>query len=76
MVFIWAYYSADNNDAFLGVHGSSDSQMTTILQDNADYVRDNRVIAMGSSYFRVDDDGVDEHPNTNGVAYRYLCIAY
>lgn len=35
---------------------------------------DNRIIAVGSDGFTVDDDGADEHPNKSGTVYNFLCL--
>ena len=35
---------------------------------------DNRIIALASGSFTVDDDGVNAHPNQNTIVYNYLAI--
>ena len=38
------------------------------------YQVDNRLIALGTKKFTVDDDGADAHPNKNGQTYRALVL--
>jgi hypothetical protein len=52
----WGDYSV-----FAGVFGSGDH-----------YVFDNKINSLDADGFTVDDDGLDSHPNTNGVTYDYV----
>lgn len=77
VVFIWQYWSADNDDAILHMKSYSDGNFANLVTDGGnDWWRDNRINQMSLGYFYVDDDGGDYHPNKNGRYYRYMAICW
>ena len=75
-VMITAYYASDaEGESFLFAFNNDDGFAYKFENDQG-YVRDNAIRTMGSSYFYVDDDGIDASPNKIGQVYHYFAICY
>lgn len=48
--------------------------VTTDYVANTMVTQDDRIIAFTATSFTVDDNGADEHPNTSGTVYEFICI--
>lgn len=71
---ITRYTGVDSDGEQFWFKAGNDSNWAYGFASNAGYIRDNRINAMGNSYFYVDDDGANEAPNKSGDVYHYVAF--
>ena len=74
-VWIWVHPTAEGSTPHMvKLDQTWGDYSFTMIRSVGNNVWDNRINSLDADGFTVDDDGANNHPNTNGVVYDYLAL--